>query len=301
MSLILEALRRSEAERRRTQPPDLLSDVAPAPASQPRLSRHGPWLPAIAIATLMAALLLALWWSRTGVDSDGPRAGSPPSAAEADDGARPNLTRSSARAAPADATTADTASSPGAFAAVPPAVAPAAPAPSRSPTGDLVTAAPGRLPAAPAAAPTAAAPAAAAVTSAVATPDAAAAAAAPAPAPAAPLPASAGPTAASQAAAVAATAPAPASSTTFDTAAVARPVGSNPLRLAELSSEERQQLPALKVSVHMWAPEAAHRFAIIDGIRVREGDRVGDAMVEAIGRDDVLLAWRGRRLRLPIR
>lgn len=74
-----------------------------------------------------------------------------------------------------------------------------------------------------------------------------------------------------------------------------------PLRLADLSSEERQQLPALKVSVHMWAPDGAHRFAIIDGTRVHEGDRIGDATVEAIEQDGVLLAWRGQRIRLPIR
>jgi hypothetical protein len=74
-----------------------------------------------------------------------------------------------------------------------------------------------------------------------------------------------------------------------------------PLRLSDLSSDERQQLPALKVSMHMWAPDAADRFAIIDGARVNEGDRLGEATVESIQNDGVLLAWRGRRLRLPIR
>jgi hypothetical protein len=66
-----------------------------------------------------------------------------------------------------------------------------------------------------------------------------------------------------------------------------------PLRLADLSSEERQQLPALKVSMHMWAPAAGDRFAIIDGTRVNEGDRLGDATVESIQNDGVMLAWRG--------
>lgn len=74
-----------------------------------------------------------------------------------------------------------------------------------------------------------------------------------------------------------------------------------PLRLADLPSDERQELPALKVSMHMWASDPANRFAIIDGARVNEGDRVGDAIVQAIQQDGVLLAWRGRSIRLPIR
>jgi general secretion pathway protein B len=74
-----------------------------------------------------------------------------------------------------------------------------------------------------------------------------------------------------------------------------------PLTLADLSTEERQQLPALKISVHMWAPDAANRFVIIDGTRVNEGDRVGDATVQAIQQEGVMLSWRGRRIRLPIR
>ncbi len=53
--------------------------------------------------------------------------------------------------------------------------------------------------------------------------------------------------------------------------------------------------------MHMWAPDAADRFAIIDGTRVNQGDRLGEATVESIQNDGVILAWRGRRLRLPIR
>ena len=51
----------------------------------------------------------------------------------------------------------------------------------------------------------------------------------------------------------------------------------------------------------MWASEATNRFAIIDGTRVNEGSRVGQATVEAIEQDAVVLSWRGRRIRLPIR
>lgn len=75
----------------------------------------------------------------------------------------------------------------------------------------------------------------------------------------------------------------------------------SPLRLAELSTTDRQQLPPLKMSMHMWGAEAGKRFAIIDGNRVGEGDRIGDAVVAAIDQDGVVLAWNGIRLRVPVR
>jgi general secretion pathway protein B len=73
-----------------------------------------------------------------------------------------------------------------------------------------------------------------------------------------------------------------------------------PLRLADLSSEERRQLPTLKMSMHLWDAESSKRFVILDGERMGEGDRIGDAVIEEITRDGVLLAWQGRSLKLPI-
>ena len=73
-----------------------------------------------------------------------------------------------------------------------------------------------------------------------------------------------------------------------------------PLRLADLSSEQRRQLPALKMSMHLWHSASAQRFVILDGERMGEGDRIGDAVIEEITRDGVLLAWQGRRLLVPI-
>lgn len=80
------------------------------------------------------------------------------------------------------------------------------------------------------------------------------------------------------------------------------PPSSDPLlQLSDLSAEERKSLPPLKLSMHLWNPDPAKRFAILDGTRVGEGDRVGDAVVAAITRDGVVLDWNGRRLRVPIR
>jgi len=60
MSLILDALRKSEAERRRGQSPDLF---APSPMVTPRVARHGiqTWQVVIVIAAI--ALLAGVWWN----------------------------------------------------------------------------------------------------------------------------------------------------------------------------------------------------------------------------------------------
>ena len=74
-----------------------------------------------------------------------------------------------------------------------------------------------------------------------------------------------------------------------------------PLRLSDLSTTDRQQLPPLKISMHMWGQGPAQRFAIIDGARVTEGDRIGPAVVDEISADGVVLAWNGMRVKLPVR
>ena len=61
MSLILEALRKSEAERRRGAAPDVAMELPPTPAARARATPA--WLlPALAAGAL--AILLALWWSQ---------------------------------------------------------------------------------------------------------------------------------------------------------------------------------------------------------------------------------------------
>ena len=61
MSLILEALRKSEAERRRGSTPDVAMELPPA--SIPRTRATPPWLlPTVVLAALV--LLAAWWWSQ---------------------------------------------------------------------------------------------------------------------------------------------------------------------------------------------------------------------------------------------
>lgn len=73
------------------------------------------------------------------------------------------------------------------------------------------------------------------------------------------------------------------------------------MQLSDLSANERKALPPLKLSMHMWNDDRAQRFVILDGNRLREGDRIGDAVVTSINSDGVVLDWNGRRIKLPIR
>jgi general secretion pathway protein B len=245
MSFILEALRKSEAERRRGQAPDLLSETMPvAPAARVDTSSRGQRV-AIVAAALIALLLVA--WAL-----------------------RPTAPVESAASAPAPSTSTTAAVT--------------LPAPSTSLSPPLV-----RVAAPPTVRkPTSAPP--------VATPLTTAATATPSTAPQIrePQPEATEPNIDVPAAPTQVATTQPASATAFVSPDV-------PLKLADLSADERQQLPALKLSMHMWAPDAANRFAIIDGARVNEGDRIGDTTVEAIQQDAVMLNWRGRHIRLPIR
>ncbi|MCI4569343.1 general secretion pathway protein GspB [Lysobacter sp. CFH 32150] len=240
MSLILEALRKSEAERRRGQSPDLYAELPPVARMQRQPMPIWLWL---VIGVAAFAMVLWLLYSLR-----------PPLAPAAI-----GTTASDVAAGDIGHTAASNADAP----RVNPSTAYTPPVrtvqPTRNPTPDVAT------PPSPVVAPP---PAPAA------TPDAAAIAppptAAPEPLPAPPPPA---------------------------------PVASNDdlLQLADLSAEERKQLPPLKLSMHMWNDAPAQRFVIIDGHRLAEGDRIGNMVLEAIRTDGVVLDWNGRRFKLPIR
>ena len=70
--------------------------------------------------------------------------------------------------------------------------------------------------------------------------------------------------------------------------------------LAALPSGQRKALPPLRLSMHLWNEEPSRRLAILDGQRVTEGDRVGDAVVAEISREGVVLDWNGERILVPL-
>jgi len=232
MSLILEALRKSEAERRRGAAPDLHTELPTSPAlARSTVPGWVLWMLAAAAAVLMLIWAVHAWWPRTPV--------------------------------PAQATAA-------------PRIAPVKPvAPVLRPVARL-------------------SPAAAASPSPSPSPSAATA---PAPAPAQPVAKAATATPPEAIAPLPAQAPA---STTLHAAAPAPPAD-DALLLSDLSVDERKALPPLKLSMHLWNDDPSRRFVILDGNRLREGDRVGNAVITAITTDGVVLDWNGRRIKLSIR
>lgn len=72
------------------------------------------------------------------------------------------------------------------------------------------------------------------------------------------------------------------------------------LALADLAAPLRATLPPLRVSMHVYAEDPARRFAIVDGVRLREGEALveGLQLIE-IRRDGLRLAWQGRSLWVP--
>jgi len=69
--------------------------------------------------------------------------------------------------------------------------------------------------------------------------------------------------------------------------------------MAEMPVDQRQQLPALKLSMHVYSSDPGKRFAIIDGQRVNEGSLIGAAVVEEIRQDGVVLSMQGQSYLLP--
>lgn len=77
--------------------------------------------------------------------------------------------------------------------------------------------------------------------------------------------------------------------------------GDQIVSLADLDPEVRKQLPPLKLSMHLWNEAPSQRFVILDGQRLKEGDVLGEIVVERISRDGAVLVWRGSRLKIELR
>lgn len=260
MSLILEALRKSEAQRRLGQAPDLHSPVI-ATTSRGRLPR---WLvPALALMLVGAA---AWWLGRMAVPdpSNGTATEavvSPtPLPVELDTTERPTADAPESPPLPLPVQSPPARPSPATAAAPRPAPEPALPAAPRAPAAAARESAP------PPAAEVQRRPAVAATP----TPDPAPAEAAEVPAPSTPL------------------------------APAAAEAGDGLLRLADLPAATRAGLPPLRISMHVYSEQPARRFAIIDGRRVGEGGLLeGQGVVEAIRRDGIVVDFDGRRVLLP--
>jgi general secretion pathway protein B len=72
-----------------------------------------------------------------------------------------------------------------------------------------------------------------------------------------------------------------------------------PPSISSLSTDARQQLPAMKLSMHVYANEAGKRFAIMDGERINEGSMIGNAVVERISPEGVIVSIQGKTYLVP--
>jgi general secretion pathway protein B len=228
MSYILEALRRSQAERERGRVPGLDAQLATAQGASktPRTRVPVMWLGAGLGVGLMAAVAAAAW-----------RLGSPAPAPAP---------------APAVAVLAQPpqglAAGPGPGAAVVPAAAETAPVAVPSPSLPVVVSAPVLVP------PKVSAPVAAPVT------------------PATPRTPAAG------------------------------PAGGEPraIPLAELTAEQRRDMPPMAIGGSIWSENAASRFVMVNGQVVHEGEPAGAGVtVERIGQKATVLRWRELRIEVP--
>ena len=272
MSLILEALKKSEAERRLGQAPGLMT---PMPSSRAK-RRIGP-MPVVVLVSLALGIGGASWW----------------------------FTRNATNPKPGGATTASSAASQSNA----PALATPAPASEATAVRPVQALRPSDREETEGESPT--------------SPDFASTERESAPVPAATVAIEPRPSSAQPASAVArpsapqTTAPTPAQTSapiavlaTESTAATMEappPVEVAPTnaalpdvpRLDQLPSAERDALPPLKLSMHVYAESAPNRFVLIDGRRFREGEKLAATLqVIEIRREGVVLDFNGRRFLL---
>ena len=295
MSLILEALRKSEQQRRLGESPTLVSESAWATRRmQAAPTRRGRWLWLLLIVVLAGAAAAAWYFGRPSLAAIDPTLQPPATAAAPLP--LPLSTPATVERAPSAAATATPAPTTAALIAEPIAAAAIAPQGSDA----MLAATDGREPAAITAQEPQAtmainpqplfpppAPAALAAASAIALPQPAPPAAAVAAPDTAPLAAGAAP------------GPANAPPSAIQTPTAAPAPGDLPY-FYELALATRQALPAMQVTMHVWNADPTRRFVILDGVRASEGEPAGDSMtVLEIRRDGVVLDFRGTRFVLP--
>ncbi len=291
MSLILEALKKSERERRLGELPSLASPVIGVPRRRSKL----PLLVGLIVIALVAG-----WWLRreppAGQAPESPAATTPAPAVIADKPAPITTTAGAAPAsAPAPERTQGTADTRLPRSRVAPDATTGMPADLREKvtTGELVVANPALLkPGQPAT---------------INDPGASAGVAPPPADPAGNEEPAAGPAGATPpppaptTAAPAPPASPPPAATPVDPAPAAPPAtrGSGPMLVWELPYAQRREMPEIKLSMHVFASEPANRFVIINGNRQVEGDDIESLRLIEIRADGVIFEHQGQRFLYP--
>lgn len=104
----------------------------------------------------------------------------------------------------------------------------------------------------------------------------------------------------SAAPAAAANPPAPASARDTDQGTIMVPAGVTVLR--EMPASYREQFPVRTLDVHVYDPDPAKRWVMVDGKRYREGNTLASgAQIEQIIEAGVVFDFQGARVLLPVR
>jgi general secretion pathway protein B len=260
MSLIYEALRKSEAERRRGETPSLIGESIWA--QRPRIpTQRGPawrWL-AVGAALLIGGAAAAWWLGRESARQSVAAPAAESSAPAAIIDSVPTVPADTLAVAPEEGSNPTQAPAPDSAPAAVPNAAP--------PTAE--TAVPPPVPPAP----LASAPL-------VSQPESA---------PPAPVP--------QDEPAVPDTIPAPAPEAIPVAAAPTEPALT---QWWELPAATRQTLPPLKLAMHVFSPDPSRRFVLIGETRLAEGDAVGgEVVLREIRADGVVFELRGQRFFVP--
>jgi len=69
----------------------------------------------------------------------------------------------------------------------------------------------------------------------------------------------------------------------------------------ELPLSVRRNLPELDLSIHVFSPNEAERFVLVNGERYRSGDNIGEVEIVGINRDGAIVDFRSHRFLLAPR
>lgn len=96
-------------------------------------------------------------------------------------------------------------------------------------------------------------------------------------------------------------APAAKASTPLPSAAPGAPAAPRPLAIAELSADQRRDLPAMVIGGSIWSDNVGNRFVIVNGQVVREGEAAAAGVtLERVGPKSATLRWRELRIEVPL-
>ncbi len=73
-----------------------------------------------------------------------------------------------------------------------------------------------------------------------------------------------------------------------------------PIKLADLSPEDRAEFPELEFSTHVFADDPALRAVVVNSRRLSEGESIGEMVLRAVTEDGIIVDYRGQRVAVSV-